>query len=54
MYEVFLTNMGYTHSSHRTLDSAIRKARSTGFTCHIFKQDNPFKILKTVCPIRGS
>ncbi len=52
-YEVFLTNFGYTCASARTLEEAVRKAKNTGFTCNIFQSDNPFQILKTVCPVQG-
>ena len=52
-YEVFLTNFGYTCASARTLDEAVRKARKTGFQCNIFRSTDPFKIVKTVCPING-
>lgn len=48
MFEVFMTNFGWTHSTHKTLEAAIKSARKTGFDCHIFHKDNPFKILKTV------
>lgn len=52
-YEVFLTNFGYTCAAAETLEKAIKLAKKTGFDCHIFKADNPFKILKTVSAIRG-
>lgn len=48
MFEVFLTNFGFTHSSHKTLEDAIKAAKNTGFQCHIFKSSDPFTILKTV------
>jgi len=53
-YEVFLTNFGYTCASAKTLEEAVRKARKTGFQCNIFCADNPFKVVKTVCPIGGT
>jgi len=53
-YQVFLTNFGYTCASAKTLEEAIRKARKTGFQCNIFRADNPFKVVKTVCPIGGT
>lgn len=53
MFNVFLTNFGFTHSSHKTLQAAITAARKTGFDCHIFRKDDPFTIVKTIFAIRG-
>jgi len=53
MFDVFLVNFGYTHSSHKTLELAIKAAKKTGFQCSIFKSDNPFDLIKWVCPAGG-
>tara|TARA_B100000902_G_scaffold190582_1_gene182182 strand:- start:3907 stop:4098 length:192 start_codon:yes stop_codon:yes gene_type:complete len=52
-YEVFLTNHGYTCAGASTLEQAIKIAKNTGFQCNIFKSNDPFTILKSVCPIGG-
>ena len=52
-FEVFLVNFHYTCATAVTLEEAVRKAKNTGFTCNIFRSDNPFRILKTVCPVQG-
>lgn len=54
MFEVFLTNFGYTCATASTLEEAIKKARKTGFQCNIFRSNDPFKVIKTVCPIGGT
>lgn len=53
MYSVFLVNFGYTHSTHRTLELARQAAQKTGFVCSIFHDDEPFKVLQWVCPVKG-
>ena len=53
MFDVFLVNFGYTHSSHKTLELAQKAAKKTGFVCSIFKSDNPFDVIKWVCPVGG-
>lgn len=52
-YDVWLVNFGYTCASASTMEEAVRKARKTGFQCNIFRSNDPFKIVKTVCPING-
>ena len=44
MFDVFLVNFGYTHSSHPTLELAQKAAKKTGFVCSIFKSNNPFEV----------
>ena len=51
MYSVFLVNFGFTKSVHKTLDEAIKAARKTGYQCSIFKQSDPFTIVKWVSPV---
>ena len=53
MFDVFLVNFGYTHSSHRTLELAQKAAKKTGFVCSIFNSKNPFEVIKWVCPVGG-
>lgn len=52
MYEVFLMNFGYTKSTHKTLDQAVKAAKKTGFQCTIFKSSDPFNVVKFVSPVR--
>ena len=33
---------------------SIKIAKKTGYQCQIFLADNPFNIVKTVCPIGGA
>ena len=54
MFEVFLTNFGYTCATASTLEEAIKNARKTGIQCNIFRSNDPFKVIKTVCPIGGT
>lgn len=51
MYEVFLVNFGYTHSSHKTIEQAVKAAKKTGFQCSIFNSKNPFEVVRWVSPI---
>lgn len=53
-FEVFLINHGYTCGAYSTLEQAVKMARKTGFQCNIFRTNNPFTIVKTVCPIGGT
>ena len=53
MFDVFLVNFGYTHSSHKTLEAAQKAANKTGFVCSIFNSKNPFEVIKWVCPVGG-
>jgi len=53
LYEVYLINQRYTCGAYKTLEQAIKMARKTGFQCNIFCSNNPFKIVKHVCPIGG-
>ena len=53
LYEVYLINQRYTCGAYKTLEQAIKMARKTGFQCNIFRANDPFTILKTVCPIGG-
>ena len=50
MFEVFMVNFGFTHSSHPTLKAAKKAAKKTGYQCTIFKRDNPFDIIAWVFP----
>jgi len=50
MFEVFMVNFGFTHSSHPTLEAAKKAAKKTGYQCTIFKKDNPFDIITWVFP----
>ena len=54
LYEVYLINQRYTCGAYKTLEQAINMARKTGFQCNIFRSNNPFKIVKTICPIGGT
>ena len=53
MFDVFLVNFGYTHSSHKTLEAAQKAAKKTGFAWRKFKSNNPFEVVKWVCPVGG-
>ena len=53
MFDVFLVNFGYTHSSHKTLELAQKAAKKTGFVCSIFKSDNQIDVVKWVSPVGG-
>ena len=53
LYEVYLINQRYTCGAYKTLEQAIKMARKTGFQCNIFRANDPFTILKSVCPIGG-
>jgi len=53
MFEVFLINFGYTHSSHKTLAAAVKAAKKTGFQCSIFNSKNPFDLVQWVSPVGG-
>ena len=54
LYEVYLINHRYTCGAYKTLEQAINMAHKTGFQCNIFRSNNPFKIIKTICPIGGT
>jgi hypothetical protein len=53
MFDVFLVNFGYTHSSHKTLAAAVKAAKKTGFQCSIFNSKNPFDLVQWVSPVGG-
>ena len=52
-YEVFLVNFGYVCGAYKTLETAIKMAKKTGFQCSIFKSTDPFTPIKWVSPIGG-
>ncbi len=54
LYEVYLSNQRYTGGAYKTLEQAIKMARKTGFQCNIFRANDPFTIIKTICPIGGT
>ncbi len=53
LYEVYLVNQRYTCGAYKTLEQAIKMAKKTGFQCNIFKSNDPFNVIKFVCPIGG-
>lgn len=52
MFDVFTSATG-TIGTYPTLDKAIAAAQKLGRTAHIFRKDNPFKVVKTVVARRS-
>lgn len=47
MYNVFTTATG-TIGSYPSIDKAVSAAKKLNFTAYIFRDDNPFKPIKTI------
>jgi hypothetical protein len=52
MFDVFTSATG-TIGTYPTLDKAVVAAKKLGRTAQIFNTNNPFKVVKHVCPIGG-
>ena len=53
MFDVFTSATG-TIGTYTTLDKAVVASKKLGRTAQIFNTNNPFKIIKTICPIGGT